>query len=145
MPELDVLEEAFPGLAEDKTQEVEEEADYTSEEQVGVDQFLAFLEEARGRNPTKTLASEPKNAPALKTVSVHLPNVGRIDYEVEDYVKTKYAVSLVFDVKRSKPPFYPEVGLQFEVEAGSNVWEVMYTGTCFDYGGKRFMSFSVIQ
>jgi len=85
-------------------------------------------------------APRPAFVKPLETVLAHLPEIGAVEYEVVDVVSTLYAITLVFDPERSKPSFYPKVGLRFtlEFEDGS-ASEVMSTGCMFSYEDKKFI------
>jgi hypothetical protein len=151
MSELDVLEERFPGLNKEPSGDPIGEALPVIEVSDEEEDFEAILAQvAQTGSPYRTPGFEVELTPAprqelpLKTASVYLPNVGRIDYDVESVVKTRFSINLVFDPSRAKPPFYPEVGLQFELEAEGTTYGVMYAGVCFDYMSKRFMSFSIL-
>ena len=83
--------------------------------------------------------------PELKTVRVYLPSIGTIEYEVVEFIPSRRSITLVFDPRLSKPPFYPEVGLTFEIEFKGKINAVMYVGNLFDYEGKKFISFSLLE
>ena len=155
MDELGQLEAQFPGLS--TTGDGGAYSDSYVGEAIPVipmpdeDDLESYIIAQEGDpSPTPYYEEDKAMRPALrseiplKLVSVYLPNVGRIDYEVLTVITTRYSANLVFDLDRSKPPFYPEVGLRFELEHASKVFPVMYAGVCFDYEGKRFMSFNII-
>lgn len=154
MDELGMLEAQFPGLSDtsdedDPTETIgealpvipmpDEDDDYDLEEDQEWSPPQSVL-----NHLSNMMQTAPKEELPMKTVSVYLNAIGRIDYEVIDVVETRFSLNLVFDPKRSKPPFYPEVGLAFDLEYASRVKRVVYAGVCFDYEDKRFMCFSVI-
>jgi len=78
--------------------------------------------------------------PELTAIVVHLPDIGSVEYEVLDVVRTMYSIVLVFNPKVSKPSFYPKVGLVFDLEFPNGALErVMSSGTVFNYEGKKFI------
>lgn len=87
---------------------------------------------------------QPAVKKPLVTVSLDLPQLGGVEYEVEEVISDQFMVTLVFDPSRAKPNFTPKVGLKFELTHGREKTYVMYVGTKFSYIDKMFLSFSKI-
>jgi len=78
----------------------------------------------------------------VHSVRAHLPNIGMFEYDVVGFIPSMHSITLVFDPKIAKPPFYPETRLTFTLEYEGHVYPVVYLGTCFDFEGLKYMCFN---
>lgn len=91
-----------------------------------------------------SLSMPPDILKDLESVLFHLRELGTLQYEPEEVIKTKHSLNLVFNPRRSRPAFIPAPGQTFELEWRNETFYVMYVGNRFEYSGALFLCFGLI-